>query len=131
MGLRTTHRRVPSGQSRRRESAGVGSNTGGSARVAGGEQNRFRLGLVGCSHRIRARAQLNPGYGTAHYWYSYYFVAMGRLDDAAREVKRALELDPLSLNTNAEMGRTYVYQRKYDAAIEQERKTLELDHTFV
>ena len=28
--------------------------------------------------------QLNPGYGTAHYWYSYYFVAMGRLDDAAR-----------------------------------------------
>jgi len=55
---------------------------------------------------------------------------MGRLDDAAREVQRALELDPLSVNINAEVGRTLLYQRRYDAAIEQELKTLELDPAF-
>jgi len=71
--------------------------------------------------------QLDPRYGTAHYWYSYYFLAMGDLDRAAREVTLAVELDPLSVNTNAEVGRTLLYQRQYDAAIAQERKTLELE----
>ena len=74
--------------------------------------------------------QLNPNYATGHYWYSYYYLAMGRLDDAAREMRRAVDLDPLSLNINAEMGRTLIYQRQYDAAIEQELKTLELDPAF-
>ena len=74
--------------------------------------------------------QLNPNYATAHYWYSYYYLAMGRLDDALREVQRALELDPLSVNINAEVGRTLLYQRRYEAAIEQELKTLELDPAF-
>ena len=55
---------------------------------------------------------------------------MGLLDDAARENKRAVELDPLSLNITAEMGSVLIYQGQYDAAIEQERKTLELDPNF-
>jgi serine/threonine protein kinase/tetratricopeptide (TPR) repeat protein len=74
--------------------------------------------------------QLNPNYAMGRYWYSYYYLAMGRLDEAAREVQRALELDPLSVNINAELGRMYLYQRRYDAAIEQELKTLELDASF-
>jgi eukaryotic-like serine/threonine-protein kinase len=74
--------------------------------------------------------QLNPNYATAHYWYSYYDLAMGNLDEAARKMKRAVELDPLSLNINAEMGRVLLYQGQYDAAIEQELKTLQMDPTF-
>jgi tetratricopeptide (TPR) repeat protein len=45
-------------------------------------------------------------------------------------MKRAVELDPLSLNINAEMGRVLLYQRQYDAAIEQELKTLQMDPNF-
>ena len=74
--------------------------------------------------------QLNPSYATGHYWYSYYYLAMGRLDDATREMRRAVELDPLSVNISAEMGRTLIYQRQFAAAIEQERKALELDPVF-
>ena len=74
--------------------------------------------------------QLNPNYATAHYWYSYYDFAMGNLDEAARKMKRAVELDPLSLNINAEMGRLLLYQRQYDAAIEQELRTLQMDPNF-
>ena len=55
---------------------------------------------------------------------------MGRLDAAAQEMKRAVDLDPLSLQINTEMGRALLYQRQYDAAIEQERKTLEMDPNF-
>ena len=74
--------------------------------------------------------QLNPNYATAYYWYSYYDMAMGDLDEAARKMKRAVDLEPLSLNMNAEMGRVLLYQRQYDAAIEQQRKTLQMDPNF-
>src|SRR5262249_23782882 len=41
--------------------------------------------------------ELNSNYPTAHHWYSRYLRAIGRLDEAFREIKRAEELDPLSL----------------------------------
>jgi TolB-like protein/Tfp pilus assembly protein PilF len=84
----------------------------------------------GARREFERALELNPNYGTAHYWYSYYYFAMGRLDAAAQEMERAVELDPLSLQINTEMGRALLYQRQYDAAIEQERKTLEMDPNF-
>ncbi|HEV8131088.1 MAG TPA: protein kinase [Acidobacteriota bacterium] len=84
----------------------------------------------GARREFERALELNPNYATAHYWYSYYYFAMGRLDDAALEMKRAVELDPLSLNINAEMGRALLYQHQYDRAIEQELKTLEMDPNF-
>jgi len=84
----------------------------------------------GVRREFERALELNPNYATGHYWYSYYYFAMGRLDDAMREMQRAVELDPLSLNINAELGRALVYQGDYDAAIEQERKTLEMDPNF-
>jgi eukaryotic-like serine/threonine-protein kinase len=84
----------------------------------------------GARREFERALELNPNYGTAHYWYSYYYFAMGRLDAATQEMKRAVDLDPLSLQINTEMGRALLYQRQYDAAIEQERKTLEMDPNF-
>ena len=52
---------------------------------------------------------------------------MGRFDDAIAEGKRAVELDPLSLVINADLGADYYYARRYDEAIAQLRKTLEMD----
>jgi tetratricopeptide (TPR) repeat protein len=54
----------------------------------------------------------------------------GRFDDPIAECKRAVELDPLSLMNNADLGVTYRYARRYDEAIEQLRKTLEMDPGF-
>jgi tetratricopeptide (TPR) repeat protein len=52
------------------------------------------------------------------------------LDDSLTEIKRALELDPLSLIINTDLGSTYYDARRYDEAIEQLRKTLEMDPNF-
>ena len=49
---------------------------------------------------------------------------MGRLDEAMTEMKRAQELDPLSLIINAEVARGFYYSRQYDQATELLRKTL-------
>ena len=73
----------------------------------------------------------NPNYPTAHSWYSQYLQAMGRGDEAVAEAKRAEELDPLSLGNSREVGNALYYSRKYDQAVEQLKKTLLLDPTFI
>jgi tetratricopeptide (TPR) repeat protein len=55
---------------------------------------------------------------------------LGRFDDAIVEGKRAVELDPLSLVINTDVGSNYYYARRYDEAIAQLRKTLEMDPGF-
>jgi len=72
--------------------------------------------------------ELNPNYATAHQQYGNNTLsALGRFDDAIAEGKRAVELDPLSLVINSDLGVNYFYARRYDEAIAQLRKTLELD----
>src|SRR5262249_36081710 len=48
-------------------------------------------------------------------------------DEAIAEAKRAVELDPLSLVINSDLGVDYFFARRYDEAITQLRKTLEMD----
>ncbi len=75
--------------------------------------------------------ELNPNYATAHHWFSdTVLLATGRIDEAIAEMKRAQELDPLSLIINAELGSNYMFARQYDKAIEQLRKTIEMDPSF-
>ena len=45
-------------------------------------------------------------------------------------MKRAQELDPLSLIINTDLAKEYLYARKYDQALKQCEKTLELNPNF-
>ncbi|HKP85319.1 MAG TPA: protein kinase [Blastocatellia bacterium] len=74
--------------------------------------------------------ELNPNYATAHHWYAEYLSVMGRHNEAIAEIKRAQELDPLSLIINAVSGRTFYYARRYDEAIETLNKTIQMDQRF-
>ena len=74
---------------------------------------------------------LDPNYATAHHWFSNsLLVTMGRFDEAIKEGKRAVELDPLSLIINSDLGSTLILSRRYDDAIAQLRATLALDPNF-
>jgi DNA-binding SARP family transcriptional activator/TolB-like protein len=79
---------------------------------------------------LRRAIELNPGYPSAHHWYSEHLTAMGRCDESIAELKLAGELDPLSLVISADLGRAYYYARRYDRALGQEAGTLELDSNF-
>src|SRR5439155_686397 len=75
--------------------------------------------------------ELKPDYATAHQWYAvHYLTAMGRLDEAVQEMKRALELEPASLVMNTFMGATLYYAGRYDEAIDQCRRTIQMDPNF-
>ena len=72
--------------------------------------------------------ELNPNYASAHQQYGNNTLsAAGRFNDAIAEGKRAVELDPLSLVINADLGVDYYWARRYDEAIAQLRKLLEMD----
>jgi TolB-like protein/Flp pilus assembly protein TadD len=72
--------------------------------------------------------ELNPNYATGHQQYGNNTLsALGRFNDAIAEGKKAVDLDPLSLVINADLGVNYCYARRYDDAIAQLRKTIEMD----
>ncbi|HXO38329.1 MAG TPA: hypothetical protein VN872_06815 [Candidatus Acidoferrum sp.] len=74
--------------------------------------------------------ELNSRYAPAHQWYGGYLTATGRFREADAEKKRALELEPLSLVINFEVGLASYFSRNYNQAIDQFQKTLELDANF-
>jgi len=72
--------------------------------------------------------ELNPNVADVHYRYGLlYLVPMSRSDEGIREIKRALELEPLSIPMNANLAGAYMYARQPDLALEQAKKTFDLD----
>jgi TolB-like protein/Tfp pilus assembly protein PilF len=79
---------------------------------------------------FRRALELNPGYATAHHWYAWHLSLLGRYDEAIAEMKKAENLDPLSLIINADLAELLVLAHLSDESIEQSRKTIEMDSSF-
>lgn len=75
--------------------------------------------------------ELNPGYATAHHWYSILLAIQGRTDEAKSEMRRALEINPTSHNFLADLGQLHYFAREYDKAEEYCRKALEIYPEFM
>lgn len=84
---------------------------------------------AGGKHFERA-VVLNPASPMAHFEYGNYLGAVGRSDEALREMKSTLDLDPISPLFNSGLGEALYDARRFDAAIEQARKTLDVDPSF-
>lgn len=93
--------------------------------------SRNDLEMAGSVQEFQRAIALNPNDATAHQWYGVQpLTALGRFDEAVTEEKRAIELDPLSMVNNADLGWILMEAGRYDEAISQLRKTLEIDPTF-
>src|SRR5262249_44883303 len=58
--------------------------------------------------------KLNPNYATAHHWYGIFLVTMRRFDEGMAEIRRASEIDPLSLIISTGLSASLFYARQYD-----------------
>jgi tetratricopeptide (TPR) repeat protein len=87
----------------------------------------FDWDWAGAERESQRALALNPNYALAHQVYAQYLRVMGRQDSAVEELKRAAELDPLSLWIAGGPGR---YGKQYDLIIESNRKRLELDPNY-
>ncbi len=86
--------------------------------------------LAGAEREYQRAIELNPDYATAHQYYGAALSWVGQ-EQGIAESKRALELDPLSLVINWNLGYVFYLARQYDQAIEQYRKTLYLDPNYL
>jgi Tfp pilus assembly protein PilF len=67
---------------------------------------------------------LDPNCSIAHQWYAFDLAAMGRLDEAVAEVKRARQTDPFSAIVNTDVAEILYFDRNYDEALRQARATV-------
>lgn len=75
--------------------------------------------------------RLNSNYSTAHHWYALHLLAIGNPEAAEYEMKRALEIDPVSPGVNCALGQVYYFSRKYELAVVQLERAVELDPEFL
>jgi serine/threonine protein kinase/tetratricopeptide (TPR) repeat protein len=78
----------------------------------------------------RRAVALDPGYPRARQTLAECLYVQARFSEAASEIERALELDPLSLHMNAAVVMHYNFGRRAEDAIAQGRRALELDPSF-
>jgi len=79
---------------------------------------------------LRQAIALSPYYSTAHQWLGKALSEQGLLAEGESEIARALALDPLSAVTSYNLAQTLFWQRRYDAAREQNEATLQIDSAF-
>ena len=60
-----------------------------------------------------------------------FLAARGRFDEALDEMRRAAELDPMSLIVMAGFAKVLYFAGRYDEAVEQDQKIIQLDPTFL
>jgi serine/threonine-protein kinase len=94
-------------------------------------KNFYDWDWTGAETEFRRAIELKPSLSTAHHWYSIYLRDVGRIKEAIAEANRALELDPVSLIINTNLGDTFFYAGQFDQAVAQHRKTLLLDPDFM
>ncbi len=78
----------------------------------------------------RLALQLNPNYAAAHHGYADYLSALGRRAEALQEIRRAEELDPLSLVFRNEVAWNLYMARDYSSATGHLLKTIEMEAGF-
>jgi len=81
-------------------------------------------------NEFRRAIELNPNYASAHHWYAYYCFSRNRVDEGLREIRLAQQLDPQSLIIQNDAGQLLYMARRYDEAIVQERRVLDMDENL-
>ncbi len=74
----------------------------------------------------RARA-LQPDAAASHQWYGLYQLLLGNLEEAAVTLRRAEELEPLSMIVSTTQGFRLGLERDFEAELRHQQRTLELD----
>ncbi|MEP7212019.1 MAG: tetratricopeptide repeat protein [Acidobacteriota bacterium] len=75
--------------------------------------------------------ELDPNLAITHYRYAWtYLSPVGHHDEAIAEMKIAMDKEPLNLIQGANFAGVLIYARRFDEAVEQAKKTYDLDPDF-
>ena len=65
---------------------------------------------------------LNPTLTRARRWYAMFLAAMGRHDEAIREIDRVLDVDPVSLHALDSAAQVYFHSRRADRLVDMAQR---------
>jgi TolB-like protein/DNA-binding winged helix-turn-helix (wHTH) protein/Tfp pilus assembly protein PilF len=88
---------------------------------------RFEGDWEGAQKELRRAVDLNPGYADAHLWMGLFEDMVGKAQDACASFYTAHELDPLNPSVGQHVAWCLFGDGKYDQAIEEARKNVELE----
>ena len=71
--------------------------------------------------------ELNPGATDAYRSLAFYYIVMGQKEKALETMEYAIKLDPLSVVLNYFLGNVYLFNERFNDAIRQADKLLEMD----
>ncbi len=81
---------------------------------------RYDWDWTGAENEFRRAIELNQNYATAHQWYSEYLTALGRAE----------QIDPISPEVGWDLGLALFFGHRYDRAIDQFKRTIDLNPNF-
>ncbi len=121
----------PQAEAAAKKALALDDNSADAHPALGAVKSIYDLNFAGSIPEYERAIQLNPNDATAHHWLANHALsALGQSENEIAEMKRSLELDPLSLIINSNLGAAYIHARRFDEAIAQLRKAVELDGGF-
>jgi serine/threonine protein kinase/tetratricopeptide (TPR) repeat protein len=79
---------------------------------------------------IKRIIELKPGYAWAYFHLSNFLLCQAKFDDAIKALQKALELDPLNVLFNRDLGECYFRAGHLEKAIKTLQRTVGMDPTF-
>jgi TolB-like protein/Flp pilus assembly protein TadD len=76
---------------------------------------------------LQTALQINPSAMEAFQLLWYYYIGMGKKEEAVNVLEKAIKLDPLSPIVNIYLGEAYLFAERFDDAIHQVDKVLEMN----
>ena len=102
----------------------------GQAHSALGLVQEFRFDWAEAEKEFLLAIERSPEYATAHHWYANMLSRRGRSVEGLAQIRKAYELDPLSLIINQDVGYNLHLDRQIEAALRQYERTLQLDPDY-
>jgi len=79
---------------------------------------------------LQRAEELDSNFATAHQWRALGFLYVGQTNEAAPEIAKALQLDPVSMPLLVADGMISYFSRRYDETIEKAHKMLAMEPAF-
>jgi tetratricopeptide (TPR) repeat protein len=99
--------------------------------VRGAVQALYQWDWLGAEASFQEAIRLDPGYATGHHWYAnHVLMPRGRFDEAERELRAALEIDPASATVAASRGLLLALDGNHEQATQQLQALLDRDPEF-
>jgi tetratricopeptide (TPR) repeat protein len=86
--------------------------------------------FVNGKYHLDRGIDLNPNSPAAHYLYGWYFALINKLDQAAVEMRKAIEIDPLEPSWSGNLALLYQWFGHYEEAITYAQDVLKQNPTY-